>query len=58
MELGVTPGGGDRLGEAKRTPGQKGMLLGGLERGVVRIPLTEMTAENAAKLEKLLPSFV
>lgn len=34
------------------------MQLHGLCNGLLRLPLTEMTAENAAKLEKLLPSFI
>ena len=34
------------------------MQLRGLCNGILRLPLTEMTSENAAKLEKLMPSFV
>ena len=44
--------------EVNPIPVKKAMQLRGLASGILRLPLTEMTAENAAKLEKLLPSFV
>lgn len=44
--------------EVNPIPVKKAMQLRGLCNGLLRLPLTEMTAENAAKLEKLLPSFV
>ena len=44
--------------EVNPIPVKKAMQLRGLCNGILRLPLTEMTAENAAKLEKLMPSFV
>ena len=44
--------------EVNPIPIKKAMQLRGLASGILRLPLTEMTAENTAKLEKLLPSFV
>ena len=44
--------------EVNPIPVKKAMQLRGLCNGILRLPLTEMTAENAAKLEKLMPAFV
>ena len=44
--------------EVNPIPVKKAMQLRGLCNGTLRLPLTEMTAENAAKLEKLMPAFV
>ena len=44
--------------EVNPIPVKKAMRLRGLCNGILRLPLTEMTAENAAKLEKLMPAFV
>ncbi len=44
--------------EVNPIPVKKAMQLRGLCNGILRLPLTEMTAENAAKLEKLMPDFV
>ena len=44
--------------EVNPIPVKKAMELRGLCNGILRLPLTEMGAENAAKLEALLPSFV
>ena len=44
--------------EVNPIPVKKAMQLRGLCNGIPRLPLTEMTAENAAKLEKLMPAFV
>lgn len=44
--------------EVNPIPVKKAMQLRGLCNGIIRLPLTEMTAENAAKLEKLMPAFV
>ena len=44
--------------EVNPIPVKKAMQLCGLCNGILRLPLTEMTAENAAKLEKLMPAFV
>ena len=44
--------------EVNPIPVKKAMQLRGLCNGILRLPLTEMTAENAAKLEKLMPTFV
>ena len=44
--------------EVNPIPVKKAMQLRGLCNGILRLPLTEMTVENAAKLEKLMPAFV
>lgn len=44
--------------EVNPIPVKKAMQLRGLCNGILRLPLTEMTPENAAKLEKLMPAFV
>ena len=44
--------------EVNPIPVKKAMQLRGLCNGILRLPLTEMTAENAPNLEKLMPAFV
>ena len=44
--------------EVNPIPVKKAMQLRGLCNGTLRLPLTEMTAANAAKLAEILPAFV
>lgn len=44
--------------EVNPIPVKKAMQIRGLCNGILRLPLTEMTEQNAAKLAELLPSFV
>ena len=58
MQLDMLPFVRALFSEVNPIPVKKAMQLHGLCNGLLRLPLTEMTAENAAKLEKLLPSFI
>ena len=58
MQLDMLPFVRAMFCEVNPIPVKKAMQLRGLCNGILRLPLTEMTAENAAKLEKLMPSFV
>lgn len=58
MQLDMLPFVRALFSEVNPIPVKKAMQLRGLCNGLLRLPLTEMTAENAAKLEKLLPSFI
>lgn len=58
MQLEMLPFVRALFSEVNPIPVKKAMQLRGLCNGLLRLPLTEMTADNAAKLEKLLPSFV
>ena len=58
MQLEMLPFVRAMFSEVNPIPVKKAMQLRGLCNGILRLPLTEMTAENAAKLEKLMPSFV
>lgn len=58
MQLDMLPFVRALFSEVNPIPVKKAMQLRGLCNGILRLPLTEMTSENAAKLEKLLPAFV
>lgn len=58
MQLEMLPFVRAMFSEVNPIPVKKAMQLRGLCNGILRLPLTEMTAENAAKLEKLMPAFV
>lgn len=58
MQLEMLPFVRAMFSEVNPIPVKKAMQLRGLCNGILRLPLTEMTAENAAKLEKLMPDFV
>ena len=58
MQLKMLPFVRALFSEVNPIPVKKAMQLRGLCNGILRLPLTEMTAENAAKLEKLMPAFV
>ena len=58
MQLEMLPFVRALFSEVNPIPVKKAMELRGLCNGILRLPLTEMGAENAAKLEALLPSFV
>ena len=58
MQLEMLPFVRAMFSEVNPIPVKKVMQLRGLCNGILRLPLTEMTAENAAKLEKLMPAFV
>ena len=58
MQLEMLPFVRALFSEVNPIPVKKAMQLRGLCNGILRLPLTEMTAENAAKLEKLMPAFV
>lgn len=58
MQLEMLPFVRSMFSEVNPIPVKKAMQLRGLCNGILRLPLTEMTAENAAKLEKLMPAFV
>lgn len=58
MQLDLLPFVRALFSEVNPIPVKKAMQLRGLCNGILRLPLTEMTSENAAKLEKLLPAFV
>ena len=58
MQLDMLPLVRALFSEVNPIPVKKAMQLRGLCNGILRLPLTEMTAENAAKLEKLMPAFV
>lgn len=58
MQLEMLPFVRAMFSEVNPIPVKKAMQLRGLCNGTLRLPLTEMTAENAAKLEKLMPAFV
>ena len=58
MQLEMLPFVRTMFCEVNPIPVKKAMQLRGLCNGILRLPLTEMTAENAAKLEKLMPAFV
>ena len=58
MQLDMLPFVRAMFCEVNPIPVKKAMQLRGLCNGILRLPLTEMTAENAAKLEKLMPAFV
>ena len=58
MQLEMLPFVRAMFSEVNPIPVKKAMQFRGLCNGILRLPLTEMTAENAAKLEKLMPAFV
>ena len=58
MQLDMLPFVRALFSEVNPIPVKKAMQLRGLCNGILRLPLTAMTSENAAKLEKLLPAFV
>ena len=57
MQLGMLPFVRALFSEVNPIPVKKAAQLKGLCNGIVRLPLTEMTEENAAKLAAMLPDF-
>ena len=58
MQLDMLPLVRALFSEVNPIPVKKAMQLHGLCNGTLRLPLTEMTAANAAKLAEILPAFV
>ena len=58
MQLDMLPLVRALFSEVNPIPIKKAMQLRGLCNGTLRLPLTEMTAANAAKLAEILPAFV
>ena len=58
MQLDMLPLVRALFSEVNPIPVKKAMQLRGLCNGTLRLPLTEMTAANAAKLAEILPAFV
>lgn len=58
MQLDMLPLVRALFSEVNPIPVKKAMQLRGLCNGSLRLPLTEMTAANAAKLAEILPAFV
>lgn len=58
MQLDMLPLVRALFSEVNPIPVKKAMRLRGLCNGTLRLPLTEMTAANAAKLAEILPAFV
>lgn len=58
MQLDMLPLVRALFSEVNPIPVKKAMQLRGLCNGTLRLPLTEMTATNAAKLAEILPAFV
>ena len=58
MQLDMLPLVRALFSEVNPIPVKKAMQLRGLCNGTLRLPLTEMTAANAAKLGEILPAFV
>lgn len=58
MQLDMLPLVRALFSEVNPIPVKKAMQLRGLCNGTLRLPLTEMTAANAAKLADILPAFV
>lgn len=58
MQLDMLPLVRAMFSEVNPIPVKKAMQLRGLCNGTLRLPLTEMTAANAAKLAEILPAFV
>ena len=58
MQLDMLPLVRALFSEVNPIPVKKAMQLRGLCNGTMRLPLTEMTAANAAKLAEILPAFV
>ena len=58
MQLDMLPLVRALFSEVNHIPVKKAMQLRGLCNGTLRLPLTEMTAANAAKLAEILPAFV
>ena len=57
MQLRMLPFVRALFSEVNPIPVKKAAQLKGLCNGIVRLPLTEMTEENAAKLAAMLPDF-
>lgn len=58
MQLDMLPLVRALFSEVNPIPVKKAMQLRGLCNGTLRLPLTEMTAANAAKLAEILPAFI